>query len=81
MDSHELVRMGRHYATGERIRLEWDSGGRIERILPHDGEEETWIAPGLIDLQINGGYGHDFTRRRSQRIRSFRQPGAYGRKA
>lgn len=60
MDSHELVRMGRHYGTGERIKLEWDTGGRIERILPHDGEEETWIAPGLIDLQVNGGYGHDF---------------------
>lgn len=60
MDSPGLVRMGRHYATGETIELAWNPDGRIERTLPYDGDGEMWIAPGLIDLQINGGYGHDF---------------------
>ncbi|MBT2765451.1 amidohydrolase family protein [Paenibacillus sp. ISL-20] len=60
MDSHALVRVGSHYATGERIKLTWNPDGRIEQILPHDGDEDAWIAPGLVDLQINGGYGHDF---------------------
>ncbi|WP_394058668.1 N-acetylglucosamine-6-phosphate deacetylase [Paenibacillus sp. 843] len=52
--------MGRHYATDEPIELAWNPDGRIERALPYDGDGEMWIAPGLIDLQINGGYGHDF---------------------
>nr|WP_127589738.1 amidohydrolase family protein [Paenibacillus lautus] len=60
MDSPGLVRMGRHYATDEPIELAWNPDGRIERTLPYDGDGEMWIAPGLIDLQINGGYGHDF---------------------
>lgn len=60
MDSHAHVRVGRHYTTGERIKLTWTPDGRIEQILPHDGDEDAWIAPGLVDLQINGGYGHDF---------------------
>ncbi|MFB4327111.1 amidohydrolase family protein [Priestia sp. BR_2] len=60
MDSHDRVRAGRHYATGEPMELAWNPDGRIERVLPRGADEEIWVAPGLIDLQINGGYGYDF---------------------
>lgn len=42
------------------MELAWNPDGRIERVLPRGGDEEIWVAPGLIDLQINGGYGYDF---------------------
>ncbi len=48
--------------TSRRIVLLGD--GEIAEILPDDGgpvdrETDGWIAPGLVDLQINGGYGVD----------------------
>ncbi|MBM4005615.1 MAG: amidohydrolase family protein [Planctomycetes bacterium] len=59
---------GRHYATGERVRLEF-AHGRIASISPATAKgtgvepasnSEPWIAPGFVDLQINGFGGHEF---------------------
>lgn len=32
--------------------------GRVQAIVPGRSDEETWLSPGLIDLQVNG-YGGD----------------------
>ncbi len=72
----DLALCGRHYQSGERIRL-IVKDGRIASI-EHDGAadsataddearsqsgvatpEELWIAPGLVDLQVNGYRGYD----------------------
>jgi N-acetylglucosamine-6-phosphate deacetylase len=51
----------RHYATGQPMRVRWKAG-RITQLEPADATSapETWIAPGLVDLQINGYGGIDF---------------------
>jgi len=51
---------GRHYATGEPIELRWDNGV-IQSIEPApNANADLWIAPALVDLQINGYGGIDF---------------------
>src|SRR5258708_14630188 len=50
---------GRHYSSGEFMKLEWD-GGVITRFESVDVEPRVWLAPGLFDLQINGFGGIDF---------------------
>ena len=53
---------GRDAITGERIEVEFDSA--IQHVDPilraAEPEEEAWIAPGFVDLQINGFAGADF---------------------
>jgi N-acetylglucosamine-6-phosphate deacetylase len=55
---------GRRTDTGERVRLTID-GGRIHSLENVDDDytasydDDLWIAPGLVDLQINGYCGHD----------------------
>ncbi|MEK3723251.1 N-acetylglucosamine-6-phosphate deacetylase [Paenibacillus sp. FSL H8-0034] len=55
---------GRLVTTGEYVYVQ-TSGERIHRIIPAEKQEmdgtkeELWIAPGLIDLQINGFAGYD----------------------
>jgi N-acetylglucosamine-6-phosphate deacetylase len=59
--------LGRRYDTGQRVRLEC-SGGRIARcsalqVGPGEGAGDAawpWIAPGLLDIQVNGYRGHEF---------------------
>ena len=59
--------LGRRYDTGQRVRLEC-SGGRITRCTvlqtgpggPTDDAEWPWIAPGLLDIQVNGYRGQEF---------------------
>jgi N-acetylglucosamine-6-phosphate deacetylase len=51
---------GLHYITRTPIRLNWQNG-RIVQIQADDtAPADTWIAPGLIDVQINGFAGVDF---------------------
>ncbi len=52
----------RFLRTGMPIRVDWDDN-RITRIQPADESPEVehrWIAPALVDLQINGFAGVDF---------------------
>lgn len=56
-ESGELV--GRDPATGAVLRVAF-AGGRISEVSePGDGEADHWIAPGLVDLQVNGYHGFD----------------------
>ncbi len=48
---------GRHYRTGKGVALRL-KGGRIEKVGA--GRGKPWIAPGLVDVQINGFRGMDF---------------------
>jgi N-acetylglucosamine-6-phosphate deacetylase len=50
-----------HYATRQPVEIHWVDGV-ITRILPAAGEPPpgSWIAPALLDLQINGFAGVDF---------------------
>ena len=59
-----LTVCGRHFLTGEARHFILD-GRRIQDIQPPTrrdqmiGDEELWVAPGLIDIQINGYHGYD----------------------
>lgn len=49
-----------HYETRQSVRVHWKNG-RILFIEPTTpAPQNTWIAPGLVDLQINGFAGVDF---------------------
>src|SRR5438552_1837185 len=50
----------RHYATSEPVRLRWREGTFSGVQTLQDGPHDLWIAPGLVDLQINGYGGIDF---------------------
>lgn len=51
---------GRHYATGAPIELRWENGV-IRSIEPaRHTSTDLWLAPALVDLQINGYGGIDF---------------------
>ena len=53
--------MARYYATGQPVRLAW-VGGKITTLepAPNPPPENLWLAPPLVDLQINGFGGIDF---------------------
>jgi N-acetylglucosamine-6-phosphate deacetylase len=72
-DASEGEVCGRHFTTGELIRLRWENGKitdmeRIEAGRSATGStqsatgatSEVWIAPGLFDAQVNGYGGVDF---------------------
>lgn len=44
--------------TGEGVSVHLD-GPRIARVDSSDAAPDRWIAPGLLDLQVNGYQGHD----------------------
>jgi len=50
----------RHYATSQPVRLRWREGTFSGVQTLQDGPHDLWIAPGLVDLQINGYGGIDF---------------------
>ncbi len=57
--------LGRRYDTGQPVRLEI-AQGRIARATPCASESQQaehwpWIAPGLIDVQVNGYGGPEFS--------------------
>jgi N-acetylglucosamine-6-phosphate deacetylase len=54
----ELV--ARHYAHGGAVRVVWDNGAIQELAPAADARENVWVAPGLVDLQVNGYAGVDF---------------------
>lgn len=62
MQRHGAV-AGWHYRSKEPVEVAWSDGviTRVQRpsVLP---DERRWIAPGLVDLQINGYAGIDFQR-------------------
>src|SRR6266511_3436927 len=51
-----------HYASGLPVRVRWDSdSARITALDPVTAApSDLWIAPALVDLQINGYGGIDF---------------------
>jgi N-acetylglucosamine-6-phosphate deacetylase len=51
----------RHYATGQPVRVIWQNG-RIHCVLGANRPvpSDSWIAPALVDLQVNGFAGVDF---------------------
>ncbi|MBM7787115.1 N-acetylglucosamine-6-phosphate deacetylase [Tenggerimyces flavus] len=56
MSSTELT--GRDPSTGRPVAV-LVTDGMIASIGPGPAAEEVWLAPGLIDLQVNGFCGHD----------------------
>lgn len=59
MDSSDIC--GRLYSTGQPVRLHWKEGV-IAAMEPVSARwaGDSWIAPALVDLQINGFAGVDF---------------------
>jgi N-acetylglucosamine-6-phosphate deacetylase len=52
----------RHYATGNPVTVRWGAGV-IQSMEPAtEAPENLWVAPALVDLQINGFAGVDFQR-------------------
>jgi len=49
-----------HYATREPVRLHWKDGKILSIERAKTAPEHLWVAPGLVDLQINGFAGVDF---------------------
>lgn len=51
----------RHYQTGQPVRICWKEGCMLTGLEPASGpaEENVWLAPGLLDLQVNGYGGID----------------------
>lgn len=49
---------GRLAESGQAVEIQLD-GPSIDRIQPLDRQPEVWIAPGFLDIQVNGYAGHD----------------------
>jgi len=58
MNHGEII--ARHYATRQPVRLCWEAGTISMIEVVQDAPQALWIAPPLIDLQINGYAGIDF---------------------
>ena len=53
----------RHYATGLPVRVGWRKGAITHFVASaNPPERDVWLAPTLIDLQVNGYAGVDFQR-------------------
>jgi N-acetylglucosamine-6-phosphate deacetylase len=51
---------GRRFDTGELVWIETE-GRRVKGVEPtSDNTHAPWVAPGFVDLQVNGGYGQEF---------------------
>src|SRR3954447_2373350 len=60
MPEHEVI--ARDLASGEPIRLRWEACRITGREAARDAPPDVWLAPPLVDLQINGYAGVDFQR-------------------
>lgn len=56
--------VGRDAISGQVLGLAVENGriAAVRHIEGHSGEDLPWLAPGLVDLQVNGWGGHDFNR-------------------
>src|SRR5260221_7216519 len=52
--------IARHYASCQPIRLCWKNGTISAVDVVRDAPDDLWVAPFLIDLQVNGFGGVDF---------------------
>ncbi|MFM8470585.1 MAG: N-acetylglucosamine-6-phosphate deacetylase [Limisphaerales bacterium] len=59
---HHGVICGRHFATSEPLRVKWRDGVITEVSPASPAPDGQWLAPTLLDLQINGYGGVDFQR-------------------
>ncbi len=59
---HHGQMCGRHFASGQPLRLKWSDGVISEVSAGPADMSGTWLAPTLLDLQINGYGGVDFQR-------------------
>ena len=51
----------RHYTTGQPVRVLWQNGHILSVLGPNQSTPpDLWIAPALVDLQVNGFGGIDF---------------------
>jgi N-acetylglucosamine-6-phosphate deacetylase len=58
-----MICSGRDAATGDFIEIEFDETIRaVRRAKPMGASADVWIAPGLVDIQVNGFAGVDFNR-------------------
>ncbi|KNY30862.1 amidohydrolase family protein [Agrobacterium genomosp. 3 str. CIP 111-78] len=56
--------IGRNAISGRIIGLAVEKGriAAVRHIEKYTGEDLPWLAPGFVDLQVNGWSGHDFNR-------------------
>jgi N-acetylglucosamine-6-phosphate deacetylase len=52
--------LAHHYATGQAVRVTKASGGGVELANAPAAPDDLWLAPALLDLQVNGYGGADF---------------------
>jgi N-acetylglucosamine-6-phosphate deacetylase len=52
---------GRHYRTGQAVEVVVESGriAAVEAVPVAEGDYDLWLAPGLVDVQVNGFAGFD----------------------
>ncbi len=58
MSEGEII--ARHYTTGQPVRLRWKQGAICAMEPAGEAPPGVWVAPPLVDLQINGYGGIDF---------------------